>query len=665
MGDIQLCDSRNNVIEQAFGNHYELIAIGTTSKRYYRYYQTDVSFEKLEYIKKILETIFNTISACFGNSQNHAHIYSQWRELYYIKKEIILDIDKSWDVFSYEDTKISQSGKINSSEALTKFIETRIELIKDFKETLEEGSWLDYSNEENQICVRDKSVFKFQLKELTKVPDELIKYDKFRTISLSNNEIEYLPDISNLSKLEVLGLRNNKLKKLPDLSSLHNLYYLSLNNNQFTTVPSCLYRMSPTCNVILCGNPLTEEARENLIDRISDPEYIGPIFYFDSQSVPMQPRVDITKNLSFWCDEECANKILKLDITYINNLKEWLPRIKGIQYYRENQEKVKTALKEILTWLSDGSLNNFQKQAWGTIGQASGGCDDRIALILNALLTFKAASKSSNIDNLEDLNEFILSMHRYDLLKKIVEEKCTELTNRGVNVDWTEQLLFFEINLKETLKLPLQIGSMIFRNQVRFTEDDVKKIADRILEETKDAKKTLLSSELTLTILSQSPLWKGIKEEDKLAILLNSPIWTKALMDQKNLFRNLNECKPWKDAIKELKIFKIKELPLLIELKKKEITMIGMLDNFDTKDDYIKYTDVEKEYKEQYKVMEKDIVKFYEEIIKDFLNSTSEQTLEDKIKEWTSSELDEKLIILNAEHDKLIQKLYELNHSTD
>jgi Leucine-rich repeat (LRR) protein len=60
--------------------------------------------------------------------------------------------------------------------------------------------------------------------------------DKLTYLSLYDNKLKEIPDISKLTKLTHLSLSFNQLKELPDISKLTKLTTLRLSNNELTTI---------------------------------------------------------------------------------------------------------------------------------------------------------------------------------------------------------------------------------------------------------------------------------------------------------------------------------------------------------------------------------------------------------------------------------------------
>lgn len=107
---------------------------------------------------------------------------------------------------------------------------------------------------------------------LKRLPDTIQNFHNLRTLNVSNNRLESLPDSitatgsCNLPNLLYLDVRNNKLQQLPDDFTKHfpKLQYLNLKGNRLQRLPATLQTLSKPLNVLV-DPPLQVDMYSNLI----------------------------------------------------------------------------------------------------------------------------------------------------------------------------------------------------------------------------------------------------------------------------------------------------------------------------------------------------------------------------------------------------------------
>ncbi|MCH2044839.1 MAG: hypothetical protein MK212_12040 [Saprospiraceae bacterium] len=85
---------------------------------------------------------------------------------------------------------------------------------------------------EELYCFRYVLILELHNNHLRLLPDRISQFTQLKSLSIQDNPIEELPDLSNLEKLHTLNLKGNQLKSLPlSLLQLKNLKILNLENN--------------------------------------------------------------------------------------------------------------------------------------------------------------------------------------------------------------------------------------------------------------------------------------------------------------------------------------------------------------------------------------------------------------------------------------------------
>jgi Leucine-rich repeat (LRR) protein len=129
----------------------------------------------------------------------------------------------------------------------------------------------DQSEDENRIEASDRilafknrsknerlDLSQLNLSSLPNIFDAPFFRNHLVELFLEGNRLTQLPEtITSLTKLVTLSVHNNALTEIPNLSHLPDLIDLLLTDNQFTEIPSWLYTWRPTEYLYMAGNPLT------------------------------------------------------------------------------------------------------------------------------------------------------------------------------------------------------------------------------------------------------------------------------------------------------------------------------------------------------------------------------------------------------------------------
>lgn len=85
---------------------------------------------------------------------------------------------------------------------------------------------------EELYCFRYLLILELHNNHLKVLPDRIHQFTQLKSLSIQDNPIEELPDLSRLEKLHTLNLKGNQLKSLPkSILELKNLKVLNLENN--------------------------------------------------------------------------------------------------------------------------------------------------------------------------------------------------------------------------------------------------------------------------------------------------------------------------------------------------------------------------------------------------------------------------------------------------
>lgn len=92
--------------------------------------------------------------------------------------------------------------------------------------------------------------------QLHVIPSEICRLTQLQSLSIRDNPLTTIPNLSTLTQLQWLNLDNNQLTTIPDLNALIQLQNLFLSNNQLTTIPD-LSTLTQLRSLDLSNNRLT------------------------------------------------------------------------------------------------------------------------------------------------------------------------------------------------------------------------------------------------------------------------------------------------------------------------------------------------------------------------------------------------------------------------
>ena len=94
---------------------------------------------------------------------------------------------------------------------------------------------------------------------LTTLPDHLLDLPNLYFLSLHDNALTTLPIIHKSSVIQKLSLQNNRLETLhPSIARLHVIRTLNLDNNRLNTIPKQIYWLSSLTNLSIVHNNISE-----------------------------------------------------------------------------------------------------------------------------------------------------------------------------------------------------------------------------------------------------------------------------------------------------------------------------------------------------------------------------------------------------------------------
>jgi hypothetical protein len=231
--------------------------------------------------------------------------------------------------------------------------------------------------------------------------------------------------------------------------------------------------------VDISNNPLNEEAANELLSRVTRNDYTGP-------------RINMTLTRS-------ALRLRKAVAVWLSppgdgakrGTRQWLgfasePGAAAFSRFLERLARTGSATNPEFRQSTGEWLDQLENRAalrqttFGFSHDASASCDDRVCKALNEMRQLRLADdvEQGHYDQrLPDLLDLGRGMFRLRELERIAHEKAESLAPaallRGEEVDEIEVYLAYQVRLRETLALPLDVAEMRFFNASHVTQADL------------------------------------------------------------------------------------------------------------------------------------------------------------------------------------------------
>jgi hypothetical protein len=331
--------------------------------------------------------------------------------------------------------------------------------------------------------------------KLIQLPDSIGRLTALTQLHLARNQLIQLPNsIGNLTTLTTLDLSVNSLPHLPvcigNLATLKN-FDLSY-NPPLTALPNEILQLDQTCTIDVTGCSLSSTVREHIQQLTSVENYQGPTIHY---SIP-QPRrteqlslkqifedlgkslTDDTKKNTF-CDQ--TYKILQEKCSQNTNfalsLESWLSRLSDVADYMNGGKGRKQLAHKIVNYLILASEDESFFEVFKAIIEGSAEtCGDRVTLsILHIGIQYAIATFDKS-----DVKGFFNLLARGCFAMNLLEQIARKKVKGLFFVDEIEVYLGFPIQLKERLKLPIDVNGMLFFHFSYITQKDLDAAAEEV-----------------------------------------------------------------------------------------------------------------------------------------------------------------------------------------
>ena len=188
---------------------------------------------------------------------------------------------------------------------------------------------------------------------LARIPDSLELLVDLKTLSLNNNELNFLPNsLQKLKNLQCIDVSGNNLYNLPDwIGSLNNLKEIILSDNLLTSLPKSLISLKFLKLLHINNNAFNDL-----------PEWFGELQQLEN--------LDISENkITIWPDSMGKLKNLKFMVLTGNDLKklpEWIGNVKKLRKLiltRNNLNNLPESLRQLkylrLLYIDDNQITTI------------------------------------------------------------------------------------------------------------------------------------------------------------------------------------------------------------------------------------------------------------------------------------------------------------------
>lgn len=367
---------------------------------------------------------------------------------------------------------------------------------------------------------------------IQRISPSIFQLKKLEHLNLNSNGLTELPsEIGLLQNLTSLYLEHNQLTSLPiSLAILQKLKVLDLHNNQLAALPLELAQLPADCTIYAENNRLSAEAivqfqeevrRVHSIDSTKGPVLRASVYRERNTSLTL-PSSDLKKTIEWWVSQYKKS----FNITHLPdpnltalcsdqrsyNLHEFLQRLTSTRDFTKSDQSKKRLFLKTYSLIKNASENEkYRDLMFNVLVTALTNCDDRVTVFLDKLDLDWQISQGGN-DPIT-LARLLISARRLYLIEEQAKSRAQQL-RMG---DELEVVLYYQLQLKDVLRLPISAESMLF--------EGVGQVDKRFLEE--DSK----------IVLSQTS-----EDKDIISILLSYDAWMAAMREvYKKQFDDINE----------------------------------------------------------------------------------------------------------------------------
>jgi Leucine-rich repeat (LRR) protein len=378
--------------------------------------------------------------------------------------------------------------------------------------------------------------------EAIKLPSNL------KILDLSLNSLTAVPpSILQCNQLEKLNLSHNNIRELTAEECFPpSLKRIDLKGNLLRILPGWLLARPITCDINIEDNPVEVETialmqQSILIVREATGRQFGATLRTShvresfellaenvlAQRNQAQLSVNVDELILNWLNEFqqeypqfCENKAERFPtgsgeqqpcLVFYNPLRThpksqelglFLHGLKATADYKEGGNSRKVLIYHTFELLEEAALNpKFCVELFDVLYKASARCHDRETFVFNRVHVLIRLYRSGAQTDTE-LIQLLIGCKRIELLHKCADERIDQFAK----TDLLEVYLYYECNLKNSLKLPLSTQGMIYKETGKVPDEILQEDANQVIEKTK-------TLDDICQLLLEQPVWLRRMEE--------------------------------------------------------------------------------------------------------------------------------------------------------
>ena len=333
---------------------------------------------------------------------------------------------------------------------------------------------------------------------------QLANLSNLRALSLSNNPLGISPDVSQMSDLHSLDLSNTGISQWPNgLWALPNVEWANLRDNLMTTIPDAVFEPQWTTganrSTTISGNPIDEPTRDRLVtywtQGHSDFGY-GPTIAHSFNPLTHNAQVQRAANdLSPWLpsDASPAQTAARTQQWQLlqgagENVKDFFQTlVLFANDRRKMSEQVWANLTDRVWTLIDQMLADtaLRETLLNRIFREERSCGDGAMVLLENMevevLVHEALNRAGDAQREAELFHLAKRLFRLRQVDLLSETEVARRVAAGGNPDAAEVILFYRVELAQSLELPTQARTMLYAPTAGVTPEQIAAARARIL----------------------------------------------------------------------------------------------------------------------------------------------------------------------------------------
>ncbi|WP_282364928.1 NEL-type E3 ubiquitin ligase domain-containing protein [Pseudomonas sp. PS01297] len=314
---------------------------------------------------------------------------------------------------------------------------------------------------------------------------QLANLSNLRALSLSGNPLGISPDVSQMLDLHSLDLSNTGISQWPNgLWALPHIDWANLRDNMMTTIPDAVFEPQWTVGAnqatSISGNPMDAPTRERLIAYWAQGHSdfgFGPTFAHGINQMTLNAQAQTAANdVSPWLpsDASPAQTAARTQQWQLlqgagDNVNDFFQTLVLFAHDRHKMsEQVWANLKNRVWTLIDQMLANtaLRETLLNRIFREERSCGDGAMVLLENMevevLVHEALNRAGDAQREAELFNLAKRLFRLRQVDLLSEAEVARRVAAGGNPDAAEVILFYRVELAQSLDLPTQARTMLY-----------------------------------------------------------------------------------------------------------------------------------------------------------------------------------------------------------